>query len=204
MARKSLPNPLSEEEAARLLGRLSPHSMTGLRNQVALLLMLRAGLRVSEVCNLTPGDIQLSEGRLRVHRGKGAKDRVLFLDPQLLERLTLWQARRPPKSRWLLPVIQSGTRGGGTAKAGSKIQPRYFGNLVARLAREAGIERAVSPHVLRHTYATSELRRGVPIHQLQRDLGHANLATTAVYLHVMDSERQESANGRPAMELPTC
>jgi len=165
--------------------------------------MLRAGLRVSEVCNLAPSDLDLTAHTLRVHRGKGAKDRVLYLDSQLTERLTLWLARRGNGSRWLLPVIQSGRRGPGEAHAGGRMSPRYLAGLLGRLARQAGLERTVSPHELRHTYATSELRRGVPIHQLQADLGHSNLATTAIYLHVVDLDRERTANGRPPISLPT-
>lgn len=82
------------------------------------------------------------------------------------------------------------------------MSPRYLRELVTRLAREAGIEKTVSPHVLRHTFATSEVARGVPLHQVQADLGHANLQTTAVYLHVVDPERERSANGQPPLRLP--
>jgi len=199
---RRLPEILTDEEATVLLGGVSPRSVTGLRNLVALTLMLRMGLRVSEVCNLAPSDIDLERRSLHVHRGKGAKDRVLFFDPQTLALVALWVERRPKGSRCLLPVIQSGQRGLGEAKPGRKMVPRYLRHLVARLAKEAGIEKRVSPHTLRHTFATNELRRGVPIHQLQADLGHSDLSTTAVYLHVVDKEREASANGRPAMELP--
>jgi integrase/recombinase XerD len=82
------------------------------------------------------------------------------------------------------------------------MSPRYLRDLVARLARQAGIQKQISPHALRHTFATNELRRGVPIHQLQADLGHSDLSTTAVYLHVVDKEREASANGRPPIALP--
>jgi integrase/recombinase XerD len=199
---RQLPRVMSDDEAERLLGQVNPRSVTGLRNMVGLTLMLRMGLRVSEVCNLSPGDVDLDKRSLHVHRGKGANDRVLFFDPQTLALASLWLERRPKGSRYLLPVIRSGRRGLGQAKPGRRMSPRYLRDLVARLAEQAGIQKQISPHTLRHTFATNELRRGVPIHQLQADLGHSDLSTTAVYLHVVDREREASANGRPPMDLP--
>jgi len=201
-ARRRLPRFLTAEEAERLLAQANPRSATGLRNLVALLLMLRAGLRVSEVVNLAMVDLDRKERRLHVRRGKGAKDRTLYLDQQTAVALTLWTERRPHGSRWLLPIVQTGRRGSGKAQAGKQMSVRYLQTLVARLGREAAIEKTVSPHVLRHTFATLELTRGVPVHQLQADLGHADLATTSIYLHVIDQERQRSALERPAMKLP--
>ena len=199
--RKSLPHPLTEEEAKKLLAATSSRSITALRDQVVIILMLRAGLRVSEVCNLAPADLDLPK-TLRVHRGKGAKDRVLYLAPHVADRLAVWLARRPNGSRWLLPVIHGGHRALGVATPGGRMSPRSVAAHLSRLAQQAGIERKVSPHKLRHTYATSELRRGVLITHVQRDLGHGDLSTTAIYLHVVDSEREASANGRPPVALP--
>ncbi|HUW08992.1 MAG TPA: tyrosine-type recombinase/integrase, partial [Anaerolineae bacterium] len=81
------------------------------------------------------------------------------------------------------------------------MSPRYLQALATRLAKRAGIEKRVHPHTLRHTYATEEVKAGTPLHQVQKDLGHAHLATTAVYLHVFDKERQERARNRPPMGL---
>ena len=197
-----LPHFLTGEEAENLLAKVNPKSLTGARNLAALVLMLRAGLRVSEVAALQVADLDLKDRRLHIRRGKGAKDRTLYLDQLVAVTLAVWLKRRPTASRWLLPTVQTGRRGAGEAKAGGQIGARYLQAMVARLGREAGIEKAVSPHVLRHTFATSELARGVPIHDLQKDLGHADLATTSVYLHVVDPDRERAANGRPAIRLP--
>jgi integrase/recombinase XerD len=199
-----LPRFLTPEEAEKLLAQVNPKSVTGLRNQAALLLMLRAGLRVSEVAQLHLSDLDLRERRLTVRRGKGAKDRTLYLDQQTAEALGKWLAlEKRPKSQWLLPTVQTGRRGVGVSQAGAQIGRRYLQAMVARLGREAGLPKEkCHPHALRHTFATSEIARGVPVHQLQADLGHADLATTSVYLHVMDAQRQETANGRPPMRLP--
>lgn len=199
---RRLPRFLSHEEAEALLAQVNPKSLTGLRNLAALLLMLRAGLRVSEVVNLRREDVDLAERRLHVREGKGGKDRTLYLDHQTTVTLALWLERRPTGSRWFLPTVQTGRRGAGQSKAGGQSGVRYLQAMVARLGRQAGIEKGVNPHVLRHTFATNELGRGVPVHQLQADLGHGDLATTAIYLHVVDPERERSANGRAPMQLP--
>ena len=199
---RRLPRFLTGEEAEALLAQVNPKSLTGLRNLCALLLMLRRGLRVSEVVALQVSDVDLGERRLHVRRGKGAKDRTLYLDEQTARNLARWLECRPNPSPWLLPTVQSGRRGAGQSEIGGQLGPRYLQAMVARFGREAGIEKAVSPHVLRHTFATSELMRGVPIHQLQKDLGHGDLSTTSVYLHVIDSDRERAANGQPAMRLP--
>ena len=196
-----LPEVLTEEEGRALIAQTNPRSVTGLRNRVALALMLRAGLRVSEVCHLAPKDIDLAEGSIHVWRGKGAKDRVVYADPEACELLELWRARRPDRSPYLLPVVQTGRRGAGAAKAGARMSPAYLRSLVRRLAKTAGIERRVPPHMLRHTYATEQVKAGTPLHEVQTDLGHSDLSTTAVYLHVFDKERQERARRRRPMGL---
>ncbi|MCJ7751438.1 MAG: tyrosine-type recombinase/integrase [Armatimonadetes bacterium] len=200
-SRNHLPEVLTENEARTLVAQTNPRSITGLRNRVALVLMLRAGLRVSEVCHLAPKDVDLDDCALHIWRGKGAKDRVVYLDPEACALLQLWWERRPKGSHYLLPVVQTGRRGPGTAKAGTAMSPRYLQALVTRLAKRAGIEKRVHPHTLRHTYATEEVKAGTPLHQVQKDLGHAHLATTAVYLHVFDKERQERARNRRPMGL---
>jgi site-specific recombinase XerD len=81
------------------------------------------------------------------------------------------------------------------------MSPRYVQALVTWLAKRADIEKRVHPHTLRHTYATEEVKAGTPLYEVQADLGHAHLATTSVYLHVFDKERQERARMRPPMGL---
>jgi len=200
-SRNHLPEVLTEQEARALVAQTNPRSVTGLRNRVTLVLMLRAGLRVSEVCHLAPKDVDLEEGSIRVWRGKGAKDRVVYLDPEACGLLRIWWERRPKGSRYLLPVVQSGRRGPGEAKSGGRLSPRYLHAMVKRLAKKAGIERNVHPHTLRHTYATEEVKAGTPLHQVQADLGHSHLSTTAVYLHVFDKERRDRARAREPMGL---
>ncbi len=196
-----LPEVLTEEEAKALIEQTNPRSVTGLRNRVALMLMLRTGLRNSEVCHLAPKDIDLAEGSIHVWRGKGAKDRVVYADPELCELLAKWRERRPDRSPYLLPVVQTGRRGAGESKAGARMSPVYLRSLVKRLAKGAGIERRVHPHMLRHTYATEQVKDGTPLHNVQKDLGHSHLSTTAIYLHTYDNDRRERARARRPMGL---
>ncbi len=193
---RRLPEVLTRTEARALIEQTNPGSLTGLRNRVALVLMLRAGLRVSEVCNLAPKDIELDDCAIHVWRGKGAKDRVVYVDPETCDLLRHWFARRPTGSRYLLATIQRAKRGAGKSEPGQRLAPRYLQALSRRLAWDAGLDKHVTPHTLRHTYATEELKDGTPIHQIQKDLGHAHLSTTAVYLHVRDGERRSRAQRR--------
>jgi len=195
---RALPRFFTPEEADKLLAQVNPKSVTGRRNLCALVVMRWAGLRVSEVTNLRVSDLDLKERRLFVRRGKGAKDRTLYLDEETAKALAEWLAyRKRPRSEFVFPTVQTGRRGAGESRAGGRLTTRYLQEVVTRLGQRAGLPpEKCHPHALRHTFATSELQRGVPLHQLQADLGHADLATTAVYLHVMDAERQESANGR--------
>jgi len=200
---RRLPQVLNAEEVEALLAQVNPRSLTGLRNLLGLLLMVRNGLRVSEICQLAVADLDLKERRAHIVQGKGSRDRIVFLDGQVATVASQWLERRKLRSRWLLPTIQSGRRGTGAAKAGAQMKVRSWQSLMARIGQQAGIAREkCHPHTLRHTYATLELQRGVPIHQVQKDLGHSDLQTTSIYLHLTDGDRQARANGRPPLALP--
>ena len=176
---KKLPVVLSDAEVNALLSRISPKSDTGLRNRAMLQVMLGAGLRVSEVVALMPSDIDLDRGMLRVNRGKGAKDRVIPVDGETLGWLRAWAERRKRLGLNARSPFFCSKR-----NRGKPLTPRYVQWLVARLAEAAGIEKKVTPHVLRHTYATRMLRRGLDLREVQELLGHSNVATTQIYTHV--------------------
>jgi site-specific recombinase XerD len=134
--------------------------------------MYRGGLRVSEALNLTPRDVDLRRGEIRVNRGKGDRDRVVWVDDTTVEMLAAWQAIRPRSPRFF-----------STLKGG-KLQPSYVRTMTARYGRKAGIGIRVHPHLLRHTMASEALEDGVTIVELQSLLGHQHLETTAIYSHV--------------------
>jgi integrase/recombinase XerD len=182
-----LPQVITMAEYERLLAQPSRRAPTGIRNAAVLAVMWDAGLRVSEVCDLAPGDVLRTGGnaqKLRVRRGKGGKDRSNLGVPAatwaLLER---WAAVRPT-SRFFFCTL-----------GGNRLSPRYIEAMLARYARRAEVyklddanrQRPVNPHMLRHSYATRLIEAGVPIHDVQRALGHASLQTTAKYLHVNDA-----------------
>ena len=159
---------LSQEEVARLL-----EAAPGLKYKAALSVAYGAGLRVSEVANLKVSDIDSDRMTLRVEQGKGQRDRYVMLSPQLLELLRdWWQAARPQV--WLFPG----------QNPINPMTPRQLNRAVHAAKTLAGISKRVSPHTLRHSFATHLLEQGVDIRVIQVLLGHAKLETTALYTRV--------------------
>jgi integrase/recombinase XerD len=165
---RKAPVVLSEEEVARLL-----ESAPGLKYKAALSVAYGAGLRVSEVANLKVSDIDSERMTLRVEQGKGRRDRYVMLSPQLLELLReWWQAARP--QAWLFPG----------QNPVNPMSARQLVRAVHAAAQAAGIAKRVSPHTLRHSFATHLLEQNVDIRVIQVLLGHAKLETTALYTRV--------------------
>jgi len=175
MSRKKLPVVLEKEEAEAILTQPNTGCPTGLRNRAILEVMYRAGLRVSEIINLKPGDIRWSSGILEVRSGKGGKDRNVPVDSETLGWLRAWQGQRLSRRLRFFTTLQ-----------GKPLSSRYLQQMVKRLAHKAGLERAeqVTPHVFRHTYATELLNGDFTIREVQTLLGHSNVSTTQIYTHV--------------------
>jgi integrase/recombinase XerD len=165
---RKAPIVLSQEEVARLL-----EAAPGLKYKAALSVAYGAGLRVSEVANLKVSDIDRDRMMLRVEQGKGQRDRYVMLSPQLLQLLReWWKAARPPV--WLFPG----------QNPINPITARQLNRAVTAAKDLAGISKRVSPHTLRHSFATHLLEQGVDIRVIQVLLGHAKLETTALYARV--------------------
>lgn len=169
-----LPDVLSVEEAARLL-----EAAPGIKYRAAFGVAYGAGLRVSEVTHLKVDDIDSTRMLIRVEQGKGRKDRNAMLSPQLLELLRLWW--REGKRRgvmlphgWLFPG----------RSCTDPVSSRQLHRAVHEAAEFAGIRKRVSPHTLRHSFATHLLEQGVDIRVIQVLLGHGKLETTALYTKV--------------------
>ena len=170
---RKAPVVLSQEEVARLL-----EAAPSLKYKAALSVAYGAGLRVSEVANLKVSDIPISPGTsgrmmLRVEQGKGQRDRDVMLSPQLLQLLReWWKAARPQV--WLFPG----------QNPINPVTARQLNRAVTAAKDLAGISKRVSPHTLRHSFATHLLEQGVDIRVIQVLFGHAKLETTALYTRV--------------------
>lgn len=161
-----------------LLARPNTACPTGLRNRAMLQLLYRAGLRVSECCGLYLRDADLKTGELRIRAevAKGGREAVLPLGPRTIEWLERW---KPVRRRYAAgsPLMFVTLRGG-------QVDRHYVWEMVGRYARKAGIDGAVWPHVLRHTFGTELLREGLDIREIQELMRHADIRTTQVYTHV--------------------
>ena len=171
---RRIPTVLSVEEVTLLL-----QAASAPKYKAAFATAYGAGLRVSEVVALKVGDIDSERMLLRVERGKGGKDRHAMLSPQLLELLRAWW-REGRRRSLLLP-------GGWLFPGRNPVEPlsaRQLCRVVRAAAQAAGITKRVSPHTLRHSFATHLLEQGVDIRVIQTLLGHAKLDTTALYTRV--------------------
>jgi site-specific recombinase XerD len=184
-----LPKILTEEETDRLLSEPNQRYYGPHRDYLYMRLMLKAGLRASEATALRPEHIDLMSGKLSVREGKGAKDRTLWIGEEVLEELREWTDRRTEEvegSKFLLPT-----------RKGTEVATSHLRRSVKRYARKAGIEEVdrVSPHTLRHTFATRLYRETSRIRMVQKALGHSDLSTTMVYTHVVDEELEGAMKG---------
>ena len=182
---RKLPLILSREEVKDLL-----EAPGNLRHRTLLAILYGCGLRVSEVTQLKVSDIDSARNVLWVRHGKGRKDRQTLLPAKLLELLRYyWRSRRP--TDWLFPGPDS-TR---------PISPKSVFLACRKAAQRAGISKPIHPHSLRHAFATHLLEAGVNLRTIQILLGHANLETTARYLHVADVAVRTTASPLDALDL---
>ena len=168
---RKLPAVLSAEEVARLLAKTR-----NLKHRALLMLLYSAGLRVSEVVRLTPADLDMDRGLVRVRGGKGGKDRYTLLAKRAMEAVELYRDAYPARP-WLFP--------GGMKDA--HLTPRSVQRVVQESARAAGIEKHVTAHTLRHSFATHLLEGGTNLRIIQELLGHQSARTTQIYTHVARS-----------------
>jgi len=184
-----LPKILTEEETGRLLAQPNQRYFGPHRDYLFMRLMLKTGLRASEATALQPEHLDLMSGKLSVREGKGAKDRTLWVGKDVLEELQEWTGRRSEeaqRSNFLLPT-----------REGTKVATSHLRRSVKRYARKAEIEEVdrVSPHTLRHTFATRLYRETSNIRMVQKALGHSDLSTTMIYTHVVDEELEGAMKG---------
>ena len=176
--RARLPKVLSRDEVATLLEQPRGTSPGALRDRALLETMYACGLRASEAIGLELSELDLEAGILRA-RGKGAKERIVPIGGKAVEALDAYLERARPKLVGLRPErrVFVNLRGGGLSRQG-------LYKIVRRHARSAGLERRMSPHTLRHTFATHLLAGGCDLRSLQEMLGHADIGTTQIYTHL--------------------
>jgi len=179
---KSLPKSLNENEVQRLINALDdyqtidpPNARTEFlrkRNKLILALLYSSGLRVSELVTLRIDSVDLHDRTIRI-RGKGEKDRIVLFDDNTKELIQDYLAQRDDDSEYLF--INRNLK---------HLTPRYVQMMIKDYARVAGIKKKVTPHILRHSFATHLLKNGVDIRAIQQLLGHSNLSTTQIYTSV--------------------
>jgi len=184
---RRLPVILSQEEVTRLI-----NSASNLSHRAMLMTLYSTGVRRSELVRLKTGDIDSRRMLIHVRQGKGSKDRDVPLSPKLLETLREYW-------RWVKPQIYL-FPGFGKRRSGGPLTTKAVWHACQGAVRRAGIQKKVSPHTLRHSYATHLLESGADLRTIQLLLGHADIKDTAVYLHL--SQRHLHAATNPLDALP--
>ncbi len=172
-----LPKFLQVEEVERLLRQPSQHDVRGLRDCAMLEMLYATGLRVSELISLRHQDLNLEDGFL-ICKGKGGKERIVPLGRSAIEAVLQYlDQARPAFSKGETEFLFLTRRGKPFTRQG-------FWKLLKQYALEAGLERKISPHIFRHSFATHMLERGADLRSVQLMLGHSQITTTQIYTHV--------------------
>ncbi len=175
---------LADGELQRIFEQTDTSGIVGLRDRAILELLFSSGLRVSELVGLDRDNINLERREFMV-RGKGQKDRPIFISSEAAGWIKQYLVQRRDTSRPLF-VRYSGSKKVDLTGNFHRLTVRSVQRLVARYARLAGITKHVSPHTLRHSFATDLLMNGADLRSVQAMLGHSNIATTQIYTHVTD------------------
>ena len=181
---KHLPNCLSEDEVDALLSAPDIETDSGLRDKAMLETMYASGLRVSELLKLEKGQVNLSKGVITVF-GKGAKERKVPIADFAVDYIKKYISEVRNKSE------NKGSKYLFLSKRGGPISRVYFFRQVRKYSEQAGITTQVSPHTLRHSFATHLLNHGAQLRIVQGMLGHTNIATTQIYTHVSNEKLKE-------------
>jgi site-specific recombinase XerD len=184
-----LPSVLSPDEVQQLIA-----SAKNLMHRAMLMTLYATGLRRSEMCQLKVADIDSERMVIRVRQGKGARDRDVLLSPTLLETLREYWRWMKPRT-YLFPGLVKGWR------ADVPITPKVVWDAVVEARTRAGIQKHVTPHTLRHSFATNMLEAGADLRSIQILLGHRDLADTAIYLHLSRRHLQAVASPIEAISL---
>jgi integrase/recombinase XerD len=182
---RSLPKSLTEEEVESLLGAPAVNDPLGNRDRTMLEVLYATGLRVSELVNLRNAQVNLNQGVIRI-LGKGNRERLIPLGEEAVRWIN--EFSRAPRGEILL---ERQTDYLFPTRRGDRMTRQAFWHIIKRYARKAGIAKELSPHTLRHAFATHLLNHGADLRVVQMLLGHSDLSTTQIYTHVARERMKE-------------
>lgn len=174
-----IPEVLTVEEIDNIIGAIDLSTQEGQRNRAIVETLYSCGLRVSELCNLKLSDLYLNEGFIRV-QGKGNKQRLVPISPRAIKEITNWMKDR--NGQWRIRKEYEDYV--FLARWGKNISRIMVFHLIKELAQKASIEKTISPHTFRHSFATHLLEGGANLRAIQCMLGHESIATTEIYTHI--------------------
>ncbi|MCS7231621.1 MAG: tyrosine-type recombinase/integrase [Elusimicrobiota bacterium] len=181
---KQYPYVLSDEDIHKLIKACNKNLWEGFRNYVIIILILDTGIRLSELINLTLQDINWAKKSIFIRNGKGGKDREVYMGRTLARELNKWIKMRgffPYEERVFI------------TRQGYPLNKRMVDKIFQRLSEKAGIKNVrCSPHTLRHTFATNFIRNGGDVFSLQKILGHSDISTCMIYVHMGGKQIQEA------------
>jgi len=183
--RQSLPEFLSVEEVDRLLRQPDANDIVGMRDKAMIELMYSTGLRVSELCALRVSDLQMDPGCLRCI-GKGDKERLVPVGKQALGAVKLYLQQSRPQL-----LQDTGSPYLFVNQKRGKLDRIAFWKILGEYGRKAGLRKALTPHMLRHSFATHLLDRGADLRSVQMMLGHSDISTTQIYTHVVEERLKQ-------------
>lgn len=175
---KKLPNFLQSDELQKIFDSINIETPLGIRNRLIVELLYASGLRVSELTNLSIDNINLNNKEIRV-LGKGSKERIVFFGDYAKKYLKLYLEESRPKllNKTKTNILLLNNNG-------EPISPRGIEMVIDNIVRDAALKHNISPHVLRHTFATDLLNNGADLKSVQELLGHSSLSTTQIYTHI--------------------
>lgn len=177
---------ISFNELERLLNAPEGNDIKSLRDKAILETLFATGLRVSELCKLNRDSVNLERGEFSI-KGKGGKIRLVFLSDEAKEAIKKYLAKRTDIEEPLFVTFKKSKN----YEVLGRITPRSVQRLINFYSKKAGIVRKVTPHTLRHLFATDLLQNGADLRSVQMLLGHSNISTTQVYTHLTDKELKE-------------
>ena len=193
---KRLPSFLNEDEVEQIFNMIQPNSPSNARNRAIIEVLYACGMRVSELCGLNYGNLNLEENEITVF-GKGAKERIVLISERAKKYLELYMknfrnsyAQENEYINEQTPVFINNT--------GYRLNTRSVNKFLEKISEELSINKKISPHVFRHSFATKLLEKGADLRVVQELLGHASISNTQIYTHVSTERlKQAYSNAHP-------